>query len=138
MSLLFAGKLYDVGFRLDLNRKSTEKGKSINYANYANYAEGFDVPYYVALINIGASRDKNQWRWSSTGRSLSKNTLGERNTTKIKIGYLPVRTWDYKLISWAKGANGKKLRGDCAFVNNDAELKDINCTVKLTIICEEL
>ena len=62
---------------------------------------------------------------------------------RVKIGF-PQKfdgwnlRFDWKLISWAKGANGKKLRGDCAFVNNDAELKEINCASKLTIICEEL
>ena len=104
-----------------------------------NFAEGFDFPFYIGLINIGANRDKNQWRWSSTGKSLSKNTLGEE-TTKIGGWYPTGQSWDweYKLISWAKGANGLKLHGDCAFINNDAELKDIDCTTKLTIICEEV
>ena len=136
--LLFAGKLYDVGYRLGLNRKYVDP-KLRNHAYYANYASGFDVPFYIGLINIGANRDKNQWRWSSTGRSLSKNILGEKNTTKIEgeHSYLGIN-WEYRLIKWAKGANGLKLHGDCAFINNDAELKDIDSSTKLTIICEEV
>ena len=94
------------------------------------------------MINIGANRDKNQWRWSSTGKSLSKNFLGDKNTTKIEGGFHPRyhlgNNWKYRLIKWAKGANGLKLHGDCAFINNDAELKDIDCSTKLTIICEEV
>ena len=43
----------------------------------------------------------------------------------------------WKLISWAKEANGKKLRGNCAFVTKQAELWEIKCSTKLTIICEE-
>ena len=45
-----------------------------------------------------------------------------------------------KLISWAMGQNNtaKKLQGDCTFVNRDAELMEINCATKLTIIIEEL
>ena len=47
----------------------------------------------------------------------------------------------YKLfISWAEGQmiTAKKLQGDCTFVNRDAELMEINCATKLTIIIEEL
>ena len=45
-----------------------------------------------------------------------------------------------KLISWAKGQKktAKKLQGDCTFVNRDAEVMEINCATKLTIICEQL
>ena len=110
-----------------------------------NYGQGFDVPFYIGLMNIGANHDENQWRWSSTGRSLSKNTLGKRNAMHEQetVGYSILGEpelvfWKWKLISWAKGANEKKLRGECAFVNKDAELKEINCASKLTIICEEL
>ena len=124
MSHIFAGKFFDVGIKLKLNQR---------------WGKEFNVPFYIGLINIGANRDKNQWRWSSTGRSLSKNTLGNENTTIIphRIPQLSY-TKEWKLISWAKGANGLKLHGDCAFINNDAELKDIDCSTKLTIICEEV
>ena len=107
-----------------------------------NYGQGFDVPFYIGLMNIGANHDENQWRWSSTGRSLSKNSFGETPLEvqiKTKYGSIFNQTWNHTPISWAKGANnGKKLRGNCAMVNYDAELKEINCYSKLTIICEEL
>ena len=146
--LLFAEKLYDVAYRLNLNRKLGsrddwhERKFYEKYSpNASNYGQGFDVPFYIGLINIGAYRDKWQWRWSSTGRSMTKNSLGRRDSwdgkEKFGDGWYNL-SFDWKLISWAKGANGKKLRGDCAFVNNDAELKEINCASKLTIICEEL
>ena len=128
-SLLFAGKFYEVGIRLNLK-------ENVNDWRY------FDVPFYIGLINIGVNRDKTQWRWSSTGRSLSKDSFGETPLEvqiKTKYGRIYNQTWNHKPISWAKGANnGKKLRGNCAMVNYDAELKEIICSSKLTIICEEL
>ena len=126
-SLLFAGKFYEVGIRLNLK-------ENVNDWRY------FDVPFYIGLINIGVNRDKTQWRWSSTGRSFSKNTLGNETTKIINHRLFPGNSYkkEWKLISWAKGANGLKLHGDCAFINNDAELKDIDCSTELTIICEEV
>ena len=104
-----------------------------------NFAEGFDFPFYIGLINIGANRDRNQWRWSSTSRSLSKNSLGEENVTKTEeMAFHSYTTWQYKLISWGPLANRLKLHGDCAFISKDAEIKDIDCAMKLTIICEEV
>ena len=136
--IFFAGKFYDVGYRLGLNRKSADPERK-NYEYYANYASGFDDPFYIGLINIGDNRDKNQWRWSSTSRALSKNSLGGENVSKREqIDFSTYITWQYKLISWGKGANGLKLHSDCAFINKDAEIKDINCATKLTIICEEV
>ena len=151
----FTEKLYDVGYRINLNRKwgkrdhwpSGRTGRYLGYVQWyeehttknSNYGQGFDAPFFIGMINIGANRDKNQWRWSSTGRAMTKNSLGEKNSWD---GMDWVRNFivefNWKLISWAKGANGKKLRGDCAFVNKDAELKEIDCATKLTIICEEL
>ena len=137
----FSEKLYDVAYRLNLNRKwpKTDDHYEDHTTDAYNYGQGFDVPFYIGMINIGANRDKNQWRWSSTGRPLTKNTLGERDNWDGKETIRNThRTFNWKLISWAKGANGKKLRGDCTFVNKDAELKEIDCATKLTIICEEL
>ena len=152
MLLYFTEKLYDVGYRLNLNRKwgkrddwhpfdqyMSRQWYEEHTTNYSNYGQGFYAPFYIGMINIGTNRDKNQWRWSSTGRSMTKNSFGERDGWD---GMAKVRKWnfkfDWKLIEWAKGANGKKLCGDCAFINIDAELKEINCASKLTIICEEL
>ena len=80
---------------------------------------------------------QNQWRWFSTGKIISKIFLGKRGSWEGEDW--DDWNYDWKLISWANGANEKnKLRGNCAFVNYDAELKEINCNSKLAIICEEL
>ena len=131
----FAEKLYDVGHKLELNRQCSIRHSICEYTRTpSTYARGFDVPFYIGLkhSNIDES-GKNQWKWASTDRMLSKDTLGERGDWEGN--YKSLDTW--KLISWAKGANGKKLRGNCAFVTIDAELWEIQCSSKLTIICEE-
>ena len=69
---------------------------------------------------------------------MSKDTLG----TKGREEQLEHGPYDlskhWKLISWAKGANGKKLRGNCVFVTYEGDLKEIDCSTKFTIICEEI
>ena len=141
----FTEKLHHVGFRLNLSKKWRTKGEWFHkdYTSVTpNYGHGFDVPFYMGLINIGAHRDKNLWKWSSTGRYMTNNTLGIKEywDGREPNGYRSYKQFDWKLISWAKGQMNttKKLRGDCAFVNRDAELKEIDCATKLTIICEEL
>ena len=73
---------------------------------------------------------------------MTNNTLGIKEywDGREPNGYRSYKQFDWKLISWAKGQMNttKKLRGNCAFVNRDAELKEIDCATKLTIICEEL
>ena len=93
----------------------------------------------IGLIRNNQNDDlgQNQWRWFSTGRIISENSLGKRGSWEGEDW----DDWNYswKLISWANGSNEmNKSRGNCAFVNYDAELKGINCASKLTIICEEL
>ena len=72
---------------------------------------------------------------------MTNNTLGIKEywDGREPNGY-GYKQFDWKLISWAKEQmkTATKLRGDCAFVNRDAELMEINCATKLTIICEEL
>ena len=136
----FAEKLYDVGHKLELNRQcSIEHSTCEEEYHPFTYARAFDVPFYIGLIhdNIDES-GKNQWKWASTDRMLSKDTLGERGDwegEETNYGKLWKKFW--KLISWAKEANGKKLRGNCTFVTNEAELWEIKCSTKLTIVCEE-
>ena len=69
---------------------------------------------------------------------MSKDTLGKKGKEEQleDEDYWPSDHW--KLISWAKGANGKKLRGNCVFVTYEGELKEIDCSTKFTIICEEI
>ena len=68
---------------------------------------------------------------------MSKDTLGQKGEKeRLLEGSWKSEFW--KLTSWAKGANSKKLRGNCAFITYEAELKEIDCSSKLTIICEEL
>ena len=140
----FSEKLYDVGEKLELNRqwnlyRHTESGiRTIadRYGNdlYPNYGHAFDEPFYIGLThNIVDESGKNQWKWASTDRMLSKNTLGERGDWEGEERWK--KNW--KLISWAKEANGNKLRGNCTFVTNEAELWEIKCSTKLTIVCEE-
>ena len=142
----FSEKLYDVGEKLELNRqwslyRHTESGiRTIadRYGNdlYPNYGHAFDEPFYIGLThNIVDESGKNQWKWASTDRMLSKDTLGERGDWEGDDRARWKSTW--KLISWAKEANGKKLRGNCTFVTNEAELWEVKCSTKLTIICEE-
>ena len=63
------------------------------------------------------------------------------NRTRL-FRYLVIHYCGYykQFISWAKGQKktAKKLQGDCIFVNRYAEVMEINCATKLTIICEEL
>ena len=115
--MIFSGKLYDVGEKFKLNRFRDD---------------GFDVPFYIGLIYSNIDEHGNhQWKWSSTGRMISKDTLGERGDWEGKWKSV------WKFISWAKGANRKKLRGNCTFVTFEAELWEIKCSTKLTIVCEE-
>ena len=140
----FAEKLYDIGYRLKLNRKWRAENAAYStsykiYTSHANYGYGFDAPFYIGLIKNDNQNDlgQNQWRWFSTGRIISNKSLGKRGSWEGEDW----DDWNYnwKLISWAYGANEmNKLRGNCAFVNYDAELKEIDCNSKLTIICEEL
>ena len=89
------------------------------------------------MISNNDNDTKNQWKWSSTGRIMSKDTLGQKGEKEQLLeDCRSSRSW--KLTSWAKGANSKKLRGNCAFITYEAELKEIDCSSKLTIICEEL
>ena len=142
----FSEKLYDVGEKLELNRqwklyRHTESGLSTITDRYGdnldpNYGHAFDEPFYIGLThNIVDESGKNQWKWASTDRMLSKDTLGERGDWEGDDRVHWKDTW--KLISWAKEANGKKLRGNCTFVTNEAELWEVKCSTKLTIVCEE-
>ena len=152
----FSEKLYDVGKKLELNRqwslsayRPNESGNHLymvdRYGNTlpSNYGHGFDVPFYIGLKhNINDEPEKNQWKWSSTERMISKETLGirgrwEEQTDQMTATHKARLLKYWKLISWAKNANGKKLRGDCVFVTIEAELWEIKCSTKLTIICEE-
>ena len=70
---------------------------------------------------------------------MSKDTLGQKDEGEKLLEDCWLRRCEsWKLTSWAKGANSKKLRGNCAFITYEAELKEIDCSSKLTIICEEL
>ena len=139
----FSEKLYDVGERLELNRQGYVYSQSdyghVKKDRYginlrSNYGHGFDEPFYIGLThNIVDEFGKNQWKWASTDRMLSKDTLGERGDWEGEERWK--KNW--KLISWAKEANGNKLRGNCTFVTNEAELWEIKCSTKLTIVCEE-
>ena len=141
----FSEKLYDVGERLELNRQGYVYSQSdyghVKKDRYginlrSNYGHGFDEPFYIGLThNIVDEFGKNQWKWASTNRMLSKDTLGERGDWEGDDRVHWKNTW--KLISWAKEANGKKLRGNCTFVTNEAELWEVKCSTKLTIVCEE-
>ena len=137
--MIFSEKLYDVGHKLKLNRQFWVYAKNdgeyqMDYAESfpKNYGHGFDVPFYIGLTYSNNDEHGNhQWKWSSTGRMISKDTLGERGDWEGKWKSV------WKFISWAKGANGKKLRGNCTFVTFEAELWEIKCSTKLTIVCEE-
>ena len=129
-------------------RQSAESGKHIriDVNRYGsgldpNYGRAFDEPFYIGLThNIVDEPGKNQWKWSSTGRMISKDTLGKRGNWEDQIHRDGLQWYiekNWKLISWAKNANGNKLRGNCAFVTVEAELWEIKCSTKLTIICEE-
>ena len=126
-----------------MNRKWSVSGKVDQYGTYlpSNYGSGFDVPFYIGLKHniVVDEPGTNQWKWSSTGRMISKNALGIiGNWTINHVSSWTQRKWKtWKLISWAERANGKKLRGNCAFVTIEAELWEIKCSTKLTIICEE-
>ena len=134
-----------------MNRKWSVSGKVDQYGTFlpSNYGSGFDVPFYIGLKHniVVDEPGTNQWKWSSTGRMISKNTLGERTMWESKNGgtngFWDIRDGEvyfkdnWKLISWAKRANGQKLRGNCAFVTIEAELWEIKCSTKLTVICEE-
>ena len=126
-----------------MNRKWSVSGKVDQYGTYlpSNYGSGFDVPFYIGLKHniVVDEPGTNQWKWSSTGRMISKNALGIiGNWTINHVSSWTQRKWKtWKLISWAERANGKKLRGNCAFVTIEAKLWEIQCSTKLTIICEE-
>ena len=108
----FAEKLYDVGEKLELNRKCSVSHvshiSSDCYGTYqevlsSNYASGFDVSFYIGLTTYNNIDEpgKNQWRWSSTGRMISKDTLGERGD--CEGNYYGKDTW--KLISFSMQCN---------------------------------
>ena len=60
LKICFSGKLYEVGYKFKWTRPFS-------------CHEGYDLPFYIGMISNNDNDKKNQWKWSSTGRIMSKD-----------------------------------------------------------------